>query len=302
MTGNAYRIMLTQDFKMAGRVYKIIKMLHQVQKVSAAAMPVMGTLSSMVEAGEYETDFGIGFGPQLLPTLKYDAITAPIVNCVPSLQKDLTANLNLKDLIGLPISLPWIESKQLNTMCEKAGELQPAFLMYIVGKVAENFNIHILKDLQNNPNSSWSKAWGSVTKNGAAFFCGDFMGIMTELTSETVKETCGSDKDCTTAAEGAGSSADGNIDESALSIDQSNVSWADIWPGAKNGNLFMQSWSYVTGTRHLLEPTDRGIGLADIMSGSGASGPGPAPDTVEPTGQHALGASGNVFRLRQGLG
>jgi hypothetical protein len=275
LTANAARTMIQQDERVAGRVYQVISMLHDAQKIVAAATPVMGTLSSLLEAQKYDAEFGIGFGTQLVPTVGFTLGKKPDKSCTKRAKRWSTDTGSAGDLLGKPVSLPVVEADDLSKLCEQGGKMQFVVLWYIVGKVGEKLGIGFLKDLGNQEGGGeFGKAWGSITGHADAFFCGDFMGLVHEVADDAIDNKCGKDKDCRDKAnKGKDKSPLPDAGKSS-SIDSSQVRWTRVWDLAANGNLFMQSWSYVKSERKQLESLDKVLRITDLFQQSTSKGDG----------------------------
>ncbi|MFZ5896381.1 MAG: hypothetical protein ACOY0T_35330 [Myxococcota bacterium] len=275
LTANAARTMIQQDQRVAGRVYQVISMLHDAQKIVAAATPVMGTLSSALEAQKYDAEFGIGFGTQLIPTVGFTLGKKPDKSCSSRAKRWNDKSGSAGDLLGKPVSLPVVEADDLSKLCQQGGKMQFVVLWYVVGKVGEKLGISFLKDLGSQQGGGeFGKAWGSITGHADEFFCGDFMGLVNEVADDAINNKCGDDKDCRDKAN-KGKNKDPLPDPGkSSSIDSSQVRWTRIWDLAANGNLFMQSWSYVKIERKQMGALDRVLRVADIFGQSKSQGDG----------------------------
>lgn len=279
LTANAARTMIQQDERVAGRVYQVISMLHDAQKIVAAATPVMGTLSSVVEASQYDAEFGIGFGTQLIPTVGFVKGKKPDKSCTQRASRWSDKTGSSGDLLGKPISLPLVEADDLSKLCEEGGKMQFVVLWYIVGKVGEKLGVSFLKDLGSQQGGGpFGKAWGSITGHASDFFCGDFMGIVHEVADDAIDNKCGKDNDCRDKANKGKDKNPLPDPKKSSSIDSSQVRWTRVWDLAANGNLFMQSWSYVKIERKQIEPLDRILRVADLFGRSTSSGDGVTKD------------------------
>lgn len=152
-------------------------------------------------------------------------------------------------------------------------------LWYIVGKVGEKLGISFLKDLGSQQGGGpFGKAWGSITGHASDFFCGDFMGIVHEVADDAIDNKCGKDNDCRDKANKGKDKNPLPDPGKSSSIDSSQVRWTRVWDLAANGNLFMQSWSYVKIERKQIEPLDRILRVADLSGRSTSSGDGVTKD------------------------
>ncbi len=275
LTANAARTMIQQDQRVAGRVYQVISMLHDAQKIVAAATPVMGTLSSVLEADKYDAEFGIGFGTQLIPTIGFTPGKKPDKGCAKREKRWSDKTGSAGDLLGKPVSLPVTEADDLSKLCEQGGKMQFVVLWYIVGKVGEKLGIGFLKELGHQEGGgAFGKAWGSITGQADEFFCGDFMGLINDVADDAIDNKCGKDKDCRDKANDGKNKNKLPDPGKSSSIDSSQVRWTRVWDLAANGNVFMQSWSYVKTERKQLQPLDKVLRVADIFKASKSQGDG----------------------------
>jgi hypothetical protein len=261
--------MLELDPTLAGRVYQVIAMLHDSQKIVAAATPVMGTLSSVTVAKKFGADFGIGFGTQLIPTVSFSSGNSPKKSCKPNalLHSNLTGSWG--DQLGKPVSLPVKESDDLNTLCAMGGRMQAMILWYIVSKVGDALHLPALsKTGQQEGGGKFGDIWSTITGGNANFFCGDFMGIVTKTIQDAVNSRCGGNQTCLDAANKAQTANPLPQPGQTSKIDSSKAKWTDIWDLAQNGNLFMQSWSYVSSERKNMTTLDKGVQIADFLGGA----------------------------------
>lgn len=281
------------DPKIAGRVYQIIGMLHDAQKVVAAATPAMGTLSSVLEAKKYDATFGVGFGTQLLPTLKLPTGKKPNKSCRPAKTKYKTDAGSIGDLLGKPISLPVTEADDLHKLCEQGGKMQAVIMFAIVAKVGEKLHLDFLEKLGNQSGGgSWGKIWGTITGAGADFFCGDWTSLIDEVTDDNQNERCGNDKKCNEKANDSKKKNPKPNTSQVAKLHAEDVRWTRIWDAAANGNLFMQSWSYVKTERKYVQGLDRALRIADFVPG-GTSNANPNPGDAD--GTYEVEEKGTTF-------
>ncbi len=278
---NAVRAEIRNDPKVAGRVYQVIKMLHDGQKIVAAATPAMGTLSSVLEAQKYDATFGVAFGTQLLPTLNLPTGKKPNGSCKASKTKRLVQAGTIGDLLGKPISLPVSEADDLHTLCKQGGKMQAIMLFAIVAKVGEKLHLNFLEKLGNQSGGGpWGKIWGTITGAGADFFCGDWSSLITDTMDDQQKDRCGKNKDCNKKADDSKKKNPLPSHSNVAKMDADAVRWTRVWDAAQNGNLFMQSWSYVKTDRAYAVTLDNAIHIADFVPGGRAA----AASTLDASG------------------
>ncbi len=278
---NGVRAEFRNDPKVAGRVYQVIRMLHDGQKIVAAATPAMGTLSSVLEAEKYGATFGVGFGTQLLPTLNLPAGKKPSESCKASKTKRLTQTGSVADLLGKPISLPVSEADDLHTLCKQGGKMQAIMLFAIVAKVGEKLHLNFLEKLgKQSGGGPWGKIWGTITGAGADFFCGDWSSLITDTMDDQQEDRCGKNKGCNKKADDSKKKNPLPNHSSVSKMDASAVRWTKVWDVAQNGNLFMQSWSYVKTDRSYVAALDSAVHIADFVPGGSSA----AASTVDTSG------------------
>ena len=256
---------IKNDPKVAGRVYQVMRMLHDGQKVVAAATPIMGTLASVAEAAHYDAKFGIGFGTQLLPTIKLPSGKKPPKSCRPAKTKWNTKAGNMGDLLGKPVSLPVSEIEDLSTLCGKAGKEIFVLLFEIIGKVGGKLHLEPLEKLGSGSASEpFANVMQEITKSAPDLFCGDFGTLIDSEMDEHQNNRCGKDKACNDKAnKGKKKPNTSQVGK----VDPADASWTKVWDVAGNGNLFMQSWSYVKTERTAVAGLDRGVNIVDFVPG-----------------------------------
>lgn len=263
------------DPKIAGRVYQIIGMLHDGQKVVAAAVPVMGTLSSVLVAKKYDATFGVGFGTQLLPTVNLPSGKKPNKSCRPAKTKFKTDSATVGDLLGKPVSLPVAESDDLHKLCQEGGKMQVYLLFAMLSKVGEKLHMDFLKNIgDSGGGGSWANIWGDIVDKGADFFCGDWSSAITDEMDKQQNGRCNGKSSCNDKANKSKKDHPLPDTSKVAKLDKDQVRWTKIWDAAQNGNLFMQSWSYVKTERKYVAGLDKALLIANFVPGANPVGGG----------------------------
>ncbi len=256
------------DPKVAARVYQVIKVLHDGQRVVAAATPIMGTLASIKKANDFGAEFGVGFGTQLLPIVNLPTGKAPPKSCRASHLKKVPDQGTWGDHLGKPISLPVSDSGDdgLSTLCGEAGEKISSVIFGIVGDVFDALGIN----LNISSNGASSKADGIFhlifSAPGAdILFCGEWDKAIDEALDEVGDTKCGKKDTKCNDAKGASSGKSKSNKKTKLSA--ADLHWAKVWDGANNGGLFFQSWSFVISKRKNVQGLDKVLNIANFVPG-----------------------------------
>jgi hypothetical protein len=264
-----------QDGKVAARVYQVIKLLHDGQKVIAAAAPIMGTLASIDEANKHQAKFGIGFGTYLLPVVNLPSGKSPGKSCANSKLKKGTSSASAwGDQLGKPVSLPVVDKDDVNTLCGEAGVEIPNLIFGIAGSVLKKMGIDI--NVGPGGNSDFGTVFNGIfsAPGAAEFFCGVWNDVIDQSIDSNTH--CGKgDSDCQKAQDQTKSDAKG---KQGTKLDKASLHWADIWGPAVNGGLFTQSWGFVISDRSFYKELDRGVGIANFVPGGSIAPGGPAPN------------------------
>ncbi len=254
-----------QDSKVSGRVYQVIKLLHDGQKVIAAATPIMGTLASIDEANKHQAKFGIGFGTYLLPVVNLPSGKAPNKSCANSkLKKGTTSAGAWGDQLGKPVSLPVSDKDDVNTLCGEAGVEIGNLIFGIAGNVLKKIGIDL--HIGSSPNNDFGKIFNQIfsAPGAAQVFCGDWDDIIDSAVDQTKCDNATDKKKCEQAQSDTKSDSKS---KKSTKMDKNALHWADIWSPAVNGSLFTQSWSFVMTDRSIYKQLDAGVGIANFVPG-----------------------------------
>jgi len=268
--GRAVADEFKQDSKVAGRVYQVIKLLHDGQKVLAAATPIMGTLASIDEATKRQAKFGIGFGTYLLPVINLPSGKGPNKSCAAGKLKKGNANAGAwGDQLGKPVSLPVVDRDDVNTLCGEAGTQIANIIFGIAGDVLKKMGINI--NLGSGGGGSFGSAFNALfsAPGAAQFFCGQWDDVIDKAVGDVKCDGAPDKKKCEQSKSDTGKDAKS---KKSTKLDKDSLHWADIWTPAVNGSLFTQSWGFVLTDRSFYKAIDKGVGLANFVPGSGAAG------------------------------
>ncbi len=296
----ALRTMAKHDTKLAGRVYQVIMMLHQGQKVVASATPVISVARSFLTTKDrYDVNFAAGVGFHLFPTRSLslkprknkdkdrpcpkDTCCKPTAD--PSKKPPRKKTFTVKDhsgLLGAPFSLPVMGLNDVKILCAMGSQMYLLFVdelfEYMGNKIGGPPGL-VLKGVTQD-GSPLKLAFGILGGALSGFFCEDLKGALKNLAGD--QAGCGTDASCRADVDASAGDPSADTGYSAKNVGEpethkgriissDDLRWSLVWPLAINGSLFTQHWGIVRAERTNQDHLNNLLKVADAFNTSGAT-------------------------------